>query len=876
MTPMIRILKKTLRGLLLGLLCAAAWHAEAHGAPTVQSVDLGAGGAALRIGLSERADFKALQLDAREVMVAFKAADLASPAAGSHSGAGLVKRFSLETLPDRVVSLMIDTTRDIRDVQAEWEGDTATLLVRLLTSEAVTSEIPVKHRKFKKEALGKKTDGETGAVDTPEPSGEFDQEVPGQETPRAATPEAPQTASVAISSEQPAGAEPKLPDALSGDVTLSSLAGEASISPEAEGLVTAAAEMSRSKCASSSAFGDALELYNRNEWKKAFTLLDKRIDPAASGACQADLYYLRAFSAFKMNTAGSEELYLDAVSYFQDALSYYPDSSYAPFAMLVLASIYDEIDSNSEAKGYFKLLLKTYADHPIASDALLGLGNLYAKDGRQDLAVSTYRQYLNEYPQSPRLTEVWAALGKSLYELGESVESLEILSRVLEKDPGRVYEDAELLIDIGMLNNQLGDFAGAREAMIKAVNLYPDNEAVPLLLAHIGDTLREEGREDQAKKVYELVMEAYPDTDGYIVSAVRYAGMFPDRYTKEAKYREVIERFPDHVMTKLAVIRLANLQCQAEKYSAGIETLRDLMSDCPKELKSDAENVMSLCFDGYFRQLADRDDSLAIITAYEKDKTLIDRFDNPDIFEIVGEGFYDAKFYTQAEALLQDAYKVSSAESRPASLYYRLAVTLQELGKDMQAREMFHAYFRKLPENETDPDAYLRMGQLLADEESWEAALAFVENGLKKSESNIQKAAFLMLQADVRKGMGQETTVPDLLIRAVNLMASSPEASNEQLIQAYRRLGEVYMDLSDFEKASDAFTMALNFSGVSRPPDLLFLLAESDYKAGNPDAARAVLSEIIGSGNDFWARMAEEQLRSIELEEKLGLRGEGQ
>lgn len=858
------------------MLCVLLWHAAAYGAPTVQRIDVEAGGDVLKVGLSQRAAFKALQLDAREIMVAFKSADLAPSTAGSHSGTGLVKRFSLEKLPDRVVSLMIDTTGDIREVQAQWEGDTATLLVRLLTGEAsAATEIPVKRRKFKKEALVK-TGGETRADDAPESSGESAREVSPASAPVPSPKASQETISAVESPAEPVQAATKLPDALSGGLTLSSLAGEASTSPESAGLSSVTSEMSQSECATSSELGDALVFCNENEWEKAYALLDTRIDPAASEACQADLYYLRAFSAYKMNAAGSEQLYLDAVSYFQDALSYYPDASHAPYAMLVLASIYNEIDSNAEAKGYFKLILKTYADHPVAPEALLGLGNLYAKQQRQDLAVSTYRQYLKAYPQSSRLTEVWAALGKSLYELGEFAESLDMLSRVLKQDPARVYEDSDLLVYIGDLNYQLGNVDSAREALVKAVNLYPDSDDVPVLLARIGDTLKDDGREDQAKKVYEMVMEMYPDTDGAAVSAVRYGDMLSDRYARQAQYRGVIERFPGHPMAKLAVIRMAELQYQAGKYSAGIETLRDLISGNPKDLKDEAEYVMALCFDGFFRELADRDDPLAIIAAYEKDKALIDRSENPDIFETVGMGFYQAKFYTQAEELFQEAYKVSSAESRPASLYYRLGVTLQELGKDMQAREMFHAYFRKLPENEIDPDAHLRMGRLLAAEESWETALAFIKSGLEKSESNLEKAAFFMLQADVQRGMGREATVPDLLIKAVNVMASSTEAADGQLMQVYRSLGEAYMDLSDFEKAGDAFTMALNFSGGSRPPDLLFLLAESDYKARNPEAARTVLSEIIGSGDDFWARMAEEQLRSMALEEKLERQGEGQ
>lgn len=851
-----RILKNVLRGYLPGVVGVFLLHSAAHAVSTVQRVDLDVGGTVLGVGLSRRTAFKTLQLDAREIMVAFKSADLAPSAAGSRSGTGIVKQFSLEKLADRVVSLTIDTTTDIREVQAEWQGDTTILLVRLLPLEVPdTAEVPVKHRRFKKEAATESGD-ESRGTEIPGSSGESAREL---------------TSETELSVRQEKETV-RLPEAFSGDLALASVGAQASLPSEETGLSGFLAEVARSDCAASPILAEALALCRKNEWEKAFSLLDSGIDPASVDACQAGLYYFRAFSSYKMNSEGNDRLYLDAVSCFQDALSYYPDTPYAPFAMLALATVYDKLNSNAEAKGYFKLILKTYSEHSVAADALLGLGDLYAKEGKQAQAISTYRQYMKSYPQSSRLAEVRFALGKSLYELGEFAKSLDMLSQVVEEDPRRVYEDPNLLIYIGKLNYQLNDMDSAREAMTKAVNLYPDNDEVPLLLAKIGDTLKDEGREDQAKKVYELVMKTYPDTDGYAISAIRRADLLSDRYTKEAQYRMVIERFAGQPMEKLATIRLANLQYKEEKYSAGIETLRDLMSGNLKELKNEAEFLIASCFDGYFRQLADRNDPLAIITAYEKDKTLINRFDNPDMFETAGEAFYQTKFYTQAEELFQDAYNLSTPENRPASLYYRLAVTLQELGKNMQAREMFHAYFRKLPENEIDPDAYLRMGRLLAADESWETALGFIESGFQKSESDMQKAAFLMLRADVYRGMGREETVPDLLIKAINLMASSPEASNERLIQAYRSLGESYVKLSLYGKGSDAFTMALNYSGDSRPSDLLFLLAESDYKARNLEAARAVLTEIVSAGDEFWVRMAEEQLRTMALEEKLGRR----
>lgn len=831
-------------------------HTAVHAAVTVRHVDPNAGGGTLQIGLSRQTVFKVVQLGAREIMVAFKSADVSPSAAGSHSGTGLVAHYTLEELPDQVVSLMINTTLDVHKVQAEWQNDAPNLIVHLLADVSATSpEIPVKRRKYKKDI---RVSTGSASVESEAPEPVFgsdpklaDETVSGDVAKPALTESTPAKASLDISN-------------------LPTVDGLSVQKPEEAESASLFVEISKGACAKSPLLADALTLCRKNQWEKAFSLLSVDRDSDTSEACLADVYYLKALSAFKMNTDGTDRLYLDAVSCFQDALNYYPNAAHAPFAILTLAAVYNELGSTVEARGYYKLIIKTYAEHSVSAEALLALGKLYAKEGKHDLAIANYRRYLKAYPQSELLTEVRLALGKSLYELNELAESMEMFSQGFEADPRCVYKDPDLLVYIGKLKYQLGDSDGAREAFVKAVNLYPDRDDMADLFTRIGDTLKDGGREKEAKKIYELVIEKYPDSDGFAISAIRYADLLLTHDEKEEAYRMVIERFPEHPVAKLAVIRLADLRRQAGAYHAGIKTLRSLMSGELNGLEDEAEYVMALCFKGYLEKLAEQKDPLAVVAAYEKDKALIDRFEDSEIFETVGTAFFQTKFFNRAEKLFQESYTVSSHANRPASLYYHFAETLQELGKNMQAREMFLAYFQKLPENEHNPDAYLNMARLLAADESWESALSFIKGGFRKSEGEMQKVQFLVLQAEVYAGMGREAEVPDLIIKAINLMASSKEATNELLMNAYRQLGGNYMTLSAFEKAADAFNMALNFSEGSRPPALLYQLAQSYLQSQDPEAARMALVEIVGAGDEFWARMAEEQLRTMVLEEKLG------
>ncbi len=720
-TQMKRILKNTVFWCLLACWGGLLSQSSAYAVVRVEGIDIDPVQDTLQIEMSGRAPYKVFKLDAMQVMVAFQSADIASGVAKTLKGAGLVKHVKIEMLQNQVVSLMVDTAENITEVQADWIDDSETLLVRLIPSgSAPPRAIPKKLRKYSKERIPADhsriadtvSDDVTPDLDTtPAPDRE---EATSPLPPADAAPEAAPASETGMNA----------PMAVSDTILPSAPVAEPKKVSGLDGLIT---EISQGKCSQSPILKGALKLAGRKEWKQVFDLLNPVLDPNSTDICQADFYYLKAFAAYKMNRSGDDRLYLDAANYFQDATSYFPASSHTPYGLLALASIYHDMNNLPEAKGYYNIVLKSYADHPVYADALFHLGKLHLKEGKEKQAIITFRKFMEEYPQSPRLTDARLALGKCLYETDEFTEALALLRKVVEDDPARIYKDPDLLVYIGYLNYQLGDFESAREAMIKAVNLYPESDSAPDLLTRIADTLRSDKRTEQAKKIYQLVMKKYPGTDGFAISAVRYAGMLSDRTEKEAKYKEVIKDFPGHPMAKLAVIRLADLQVQAGEYAAGIDTLRGLMTGSLRDLRDEAAYTIESAFAGFFRQMADKADPFTVIRAYEKDKHLINRLDNPDIFEMVGTAFFKAHFYSQAAELFEKSYKQSSPDTRTASLYYRLGVTFQELGKDMRAREMFDAYFQKEPDNRVKPDACLRMSRLLIAEKSWESALGFLK-----------------------------------------------------------------------------------------------------------------------------------------------------
>ena len=100
-------------------------------------------------------------------------------------------------------------------------------------------------------------------------------------------------------------------------------------------------------------------------------------------------------------------------------------------------------------------------------------------------------------------------------------------------------------------------------------------------------------------------------------------------------------------------------------------------------------------------------------------------------------------------------------------------------------------------------------------------------------------------------------------------MAALPDQAPEQIAYAYRDLGETYLKRKAYLKAADALAMSVKFSENKDSADLRFILAEAYEKGKAMDRAGEVYQEIIDLGDPFWARLAQEKLRGIQIDNKL-------
>ncbi|MFQ5835993.1 MAG: tol-pal system YbgF family protein, partial [bacterium] len=96
---------------------------------------------------------------------------------------------------------------------------------------------------------------------------------------------------------------------------------------------------------------------------------------------------------------GEYEKASKALKKFEDK---YADDYFAPWAVIKLASSYEQSRNYKEAVRSYQKLLEKYPESSLAPQALLGLARCQQLQGNRDKALRTYEELLSRYPLSEK------------------------------------------------------------------------------------------------------------------------------------------------------------------------------------------------------------------------------------------------------------------------------------------------------------------------------------------------------------------------------------------------------------------------------------------------------------------------------------------
>jgi TolA-binding protein len=806
-------------GLLFFVICLYPFPVIPMGPKTIKKITLDGQSGTLKIAVTGEIPYKVFQAGQKEVIIALKNARLSKNAFKKDYRSRFIRKIEKNILPGNIVVLDLHTRHFLKKILPRWTDGKKTLVIKLSTIAAATTAKPVPKKKI------------TAPHKPPPPS-------------------PPPTAGI------------KLPE-----LTIATL--DALQKRPVDSIDGMLAAVQSDDCLTHPGIRRAVTLCASKDFQKAYDDLDRYVESDKAKICFEAAYFLRAYAYYKNRNPDVEDQNLKTASLFQEAVSYYPKSRYVPYGIMGLGKINRRLKNYGEAKGYFKLITDSHKKFPGLPEVLLELARLYIDKDKSGSAIATLEGLISRYPDTPFISEARLELGKALFEANRFQEALTHFSGLIKSSPRIVYESPDLMVYLGKTYYQMGDLPRARNILLRAVNYFPDIPAANIILTRVGDIFRDEKQPEKAQKIYEHVVKNFPGTDGYIVSSVRMAEYLKRRVEKENLYQMIISDFPDHPLTHLAYVKLANLLSREGEYEKSISIIHTFLIKYPGTLKKEAVQVMKDAYGPLFQKLMKADDPAAVLTWYEKDKSIINRINSPEIFDIVGTAYLSGHLFEEATRLLQKSYQLYGKDKCPPGLAFNLGVSAMEAGHPNRALKVLKAYTRNHPKLDHTADALCRIGRILMEKKQYKKAQNRFRAAYRHTKNNIDKAEIRIQEAEADKALGDYKAAARSLVQAIDLVSGIPEKSNSDISKLYRNLGDMYLQTKTYPKAADAFAMAIKFSDRKETPDLRFLLGETYEKGKNIEMAGKVYREILEMGDPFWARLAQEKLRGIQIDIKL-------
>jgi tetratricopeptide (TPR) repeat protein len=389
-----------------------------------------------------------------------------------------------------------------------------------------------------------------------------------------------------------------------------------------------------------------------------------------------------------------------------------------------------------------------------------------------------------------------------------------------------------------------------------------------MILTKIGDTYGMEDQYEKATKVYELVREKFPDTEGFIASSIGIARYLKKDAEKIAIYEMIKAKYPENSFARIAMMRLAEIYQANGEYDKCIKEIEDLLSTHPRGLRYEAVKLMQKAYEALFQKQLKDDEFTQLLNRYELEHTRIDRMGSRQIALSVGLAYLRARLYEEAFNHLINAYKQYNRSSRSSDLLFGLGVAMDESGRDEDALKLFNAFADRFAKSKDRVESLTRAGNIYLEKKNYKLSAKKYTEAFRISKNHLEKGTILSLHAGVYEQEGNMKTASELREIAVKEIALASGDNYDRLSDAYKELGRTYVLLEKYINAADSYLKALSLSKTDQEKaNLGFLLGDAYQKGNILPKAKEAFKQVVSSYDSVWARMAQQRLDTLALAE---------
>jgi len=631
-------------------------------------------------------------------------------------------------------------------------------------------------------------------------------------------------------------------------------------------------------------YDSARELFLQGKYQKALSTLryftntypkSKRVDAAS---------YLIGECYFYLAEQSLLSSYQPAVDAFQLALALYPDSSDAPRGLFQMANGLRKMGYHFEAQENYQLLIDKFPNWESNAEAHFWIAeDLFQQDEFQG-AKNRFQHFIVKYPENDyvkRATFRVADCYVGMKDYGRAQDAYE-----KARDQWPLYSGLfpETLYRMGLTYLKKGDYSKARSILFAALNVFPEEEYNHIIVTKIGDTYREEGKVEQALKVYSQNGVLYPETRGAMISEIKMADLgisnpgffnFIQCLEPLKVYEKVIAKYPATDLAEEALYKEGWALAEQKRYQEAISSLMTVLMDYPDSELSEKchyslqKNLVKL-IDSYFSE----EHYYPLLEIYEKYKNpfLLEIKNTKTLFQI-GESFRQAGLYDEALELFAKAKRIYPPNHPEDELTFRVGEIYLLQQSYAQAEKFFKKVITAFPDSVFYQRAFHKLADTYFEQERYgEARLAYF-SALKSEAKGVRDIKSLFRLGQCYQALGEESLTVETYRKAIRVAEDlgAEQGADEFVIESYFTLADFLYQIKWYGDAIEVYTQTIErFPEDDRAQWALYRIAASYRKGKSDDVDIESLKQLTatGGGEAFWKKVASEHIRNLEWEVK--------
>ena len=589
-----------------------------------------------------------------------------------------------------------------------------------------------------------------------------------------------------------------------------------------------------------------------------------------------DCYYSLRKGAFGPNI-------LLATDTYQQALAMFPDAELTPRGIFMLSVAYLNMNRTTEAVGYLKILISDYPETRYFILAYMNLSKAYQDMGKYDLSRDTLDVLLELRPRGLAYLEIYFNLGQVYFEKGLFTKASEIFRDILKRQKNFYLKTPEILHNLGEIyfNSKRPDLA--REYLYHLVNVDPDHKDKDVVLTRIGDTYKEESRHKEARKIYRLVRDLYPDSTGAMISQIRLVeyGALTDAFKPETvflelkegvreatlkMYEKVVATQKDSPLVQLAMFKIGLAAYWQRDYKRALNVFKEALNKYPESsMVQDMRFIMSKTILAQTTNMYERKKYLDVLSLYLEHVPYISEVAIPDIRLQAAQSYLALGLNREAiELFLADSGVEESADLRLKGL----AEAYSRSGMSEEADRVFSLFLKRYPGHKETNRVKLQLAHSKLNLKQKNEALILFDEVIAAEPELKQDPELLNTIGRLHLDMGQPRDAVNTLNKAAQILKQK-EGRPQIHFLVYANLGRALSMLGQTKIAASALDSALEVKMKTSIPEVLYVIAKTNFDLGRRSEGMKTLYLIKAADDPFWKSIADQELDARTLNREI-------